>query len=84
MRKQITIVGVGDRRQGTSPKNQKPYDFTPVSFTYEMPWTKGLKAATCNVSQDCMPGYTPAIGDTVEAVMREDYRTGAVYIDAIL
>lgn len=84
MRKQITIVGVGDRRQGTSPKTGKSYDFTPISFTYEMPWTKGLKAATANVSQDSMPGYTPSIGDSREVVMREDYRTGAVYIDAIL
>lgn len=83
MRKVITIVGVGDRRQGTSAKGRE-YDFTPVSFTYEMPWTQGLRAATCNVSQDAMPGYTPCIGDEVEVVMREDYRTGAVYVDAIL
>ena len=83
MRKVITIVGVGDRRQGVSAKGRE-YDFTPVSFTYEMPWTKGLRAATCNISQDSMLDYTPAIGDEVEVVMREDYRTGAVYVDAIL
>lgn len=83
MRKVITIVGVGDRRQGVSAKGRK-YDFTRVSFTYEMPWTKGLRAATSNISQDAMLDYTPAIGDQVEVVMREDYRTGAVYVDAIL
>ena len=83
MRKVIKIVGVGDRRQGVSAKGRE-YDFTPVSFTYDMPWTKGLRAATCNISQDSMPDYTPAIGDEVEVVMREDYRTGAVYVDAIL
>ena len=83
MRKEITIVGIGDRRQGTSAKGRN-YDFTPISFTYEDPWTRGLKAATSKVDQDCMPDYTPAIGDTVEAVMREDYRSGAVFIEAIL
>lgn len=83
MRKVIKIVGVGDRRQGTSAKGRE-YDFTPVSFVYEMPWTKGYKAASANVSQDCMGDYTPAVNDEKEVVMREDYRTGAVYIDAIL
>ena len=83
MRKVITIVGVGDRRQGVSAKGRE-YDFTPVSFTYEMPWTKGLRASTCNINQDAMPDYIPSIGDQVEVVLREDYRTGAVYVDAIL
>lgn len=83
MRKTITIVGVGDRRQGTS-KTGKGYDFTPVSFTYEMPWTRGLKAATCNINQDCMPDYTPSLGDVVEAVIREDYKSGQVFVEAII
>ena len=83
MRKIIKIVGLGDRKQGVSAKGRE-YDFTPVSFTYQMPWTKGLRAATCNINQDAMLDYTPAIGDEVEVVMREDYRTGAVYVDAIL
>ena len=83
MRKVIKIVGLGDRRQGVSAKGRE-YDFTPVSFTYEMPWVNGYNAATCNINQDCMLDYTPAIGDEVEVVMREDYRTGSVYVDAIL
>lgn len=83
MRKVIKIVGLGDRRQGVSAKGRE-YDFTPVSFTYEMPRTKGYRAVTCNINQEAMADYTPAIGDEVEVVMREDYRTGAVYVDAIL
>ena len=84
MRKTITIIGVGDRRQGVSAKTNKPYDFTPVSFTYEMPFVSGVKGATANVAQDCMPNYSPRVGDSVEVVMREDFRTGSVYIDAVL
>ena len=83
MRKVIKIVGLGDRRQGVSAKGRE-YDFTRVSFTYEDPWTKGSRAATCNINQDAMADYIPAIGDEIEVVMREDYRTGAVYVDAIL
>lgn len=83
MRKVIKIVGVGERRQGVSSKG-RDYDFTPVSFTYDMPNVKGSKAATCIVSQNAMLDYIPSVGDEVEVVMREDYRTGAVYVDAIL
>ena len=84
MRKTITIIGVGDRRQGVSAKTNKPYDFTPVSFTYDVPFMYGVKAATANVAQDCMGDYTPLIDDVIEVIMHEDYRTGSVYIDAVL
>lgn len=83
MRKTIKIVGVGDRRQGMS-KTGKPYDFTPVHFCYEQPWIRGFAAASCNVSQDCMGDYTPAVNDEKEVVMHQDFKTGAVYIDAVL
>lgn len=84
MRKYINIVGVGNRMSGTGKNSGKPYDFTPVAFTYDDRFTAGLKAATVNINQDAMGGYTPAVGDTVEVVMREDYKSGRVYVDAVL
>lgn len=84
MRKYINIVGVGNRMAGTGKSSGKPYDFTPVAFTYDDKLTTGLKAATANINADSLAGYVPAIGDSVEVVMREDYKTGRVFIDAVL
>lgn len=83
MRKFISIVGVGKRMSGTG-KTGKPYDFTPVAFTYDDQYISGVKCATANINADSMAGYSPAVGDTVEVVMREDYKTGRVYVDAVL
>ena len=84
MRKFITIVGVGNRMSGTGKNSGKPYDFTPVSFTYDDKFVTGVKAASCNINADSMRDYTPNIGDTVEVVLREDFKTGRVFIDAVL
>lgn len=84
MRKYINIVGVGNRMSGTGKTSGKPYDFTPVAFTYEDNYITGVKACTVNINQDAMGGYVPAIGDSVEVVMREDYKSGRVYVDAVL
>lgn len=84
MRKHINIVGVGKRMSGTGKTSGKPYDFTPVSFTYDDSFIAGVKAATVNINADAMAGYVPNIGDTVEVVMREDFKTGRVYVDAVL
>lgn len=84
MRKYINIVGVGNRMAGTGKNSGKPYDFTPVAFTYDDCFTAGLKAATVNINADSLAGYVPAVGDSVEVVMREDYKSGRVYVDAVL
>ena len=39
MRKIINIVGVGNRMSGTGKSSGRPYDFTPVSFTYDDKFT---------------------------------------------
>lgn len=83
MRKTIKIVGVGDRRQGVS-KTGKQYDFTPISFCYEQPWVRGYAAATCNVNQDCMGDYVPAVNDEKDVVFHQDFKSGSIFIDAIL
>ena len=82
MRKIINIVGLGDRKQGIS-KTGRPYDFTPISFTFEDPFTHGLKAANTLLRQDCCPeGYVPCVGEAVEVFLRGD-KTGAWYIDGV-
>ena len=84
MRKIINIVGVGNRMSGTGKNSGRPYEFTPVSFTYDDKFTAGLKAANCNIDAEALSGYVPAIGDSVEVVMREDYKTGRVYVEAVI
>lgn len=83
MRNPIQIVGLGDRKIGTS-KAGKPYDFVAVSFLYPDKYTTGSKAATSLVSGtevDAVGGLL--IGQEYDTV----YHTGpngVVYIDAIL
>lgn len=81
MRKEITIVGVGARRNGVS-NSGKAYDFTPIAFTFPSEVFDGVEAHTVNVSQDCMGKFIPMVGDVVEAVMHSsNFR---IYVDAIL
>ena len=84
MRKYINIVGVGNRMTGTGKNSGKPYDFTPVAFTYDDRLITGVKCATVNIGQDSLGDYVPSVGDTVEVVIREDYKTGRVFVDAVL
>ena len=51
-RTKMKIVGLGNRMQGVSKKNGKPYDFQPISFVYKDQYTTGYKAATSNVPGD--------------------------------
>lgn len=82
MRKEITIVGVGETKTGKSEKTGREYCFTPISFTYEDVYTNGVAAQTVNVDSSALGDYVPGIGDVVEAVMHtKNFR---IYIDAIL
>ena len=40
-RTKMKIVGLGNRMQGVSKKNGKPYDFQPISFVYKDQYTNG-------------------------------------------
>lgn len=68
---EINVVGVGERRQGTSQKNGKPYDMVNIAFTYPDPYqaTKGLLAASApmNGAQYEMCPVSP--GDTIEVIL---------------
>ena len=48
----MKVVGLGERKSGVSTKNNKPYDFIPISFIFEDKFTEGFKAATSNVGYD--------------------------------
>lgn len=84
MRTTITIKGVGSRKAGISSKTQKPYDFTPVHFTYDSPYVTGEAAACSSIDAGTLHGYEPRVGDVFEAFVREDYRTGRVYVDGFI
>lgn len=83
MRSNITIVGLGQRKMGVSQKTNKPYDFLPVSFTYDDPFFTGQKAATANIPGpdiDNIGGLK--IGQQYDAVFHN--YNNAVVIDALL
>ena len=61
MRAKAKIVGIGNRKSGISTKNNKAYDFTPVSFVYEDQNVNGFAAGTANVDQSvlaALPGLS--------------------------
>ena len=82
MKKEITIVGVGQRMSGTSKKTGKPYDFTEISFTYEDEQTEGVKACCSLVDQSILEGYEISPGWVHDVVMH--YNMGKVVVDAFL
>lgn len=84
MKKIINVVGVGRRMAGTARNSGNPYDFTPVSFTFEDSEFRGLRCATVNIDKETLGEYTPSVGDSVEVVMHEDFRTRRLYVDAVL
>lgn len=82
MRKQITLVGIGERRQGVSKATNKPYDFTPVSFTFEDGLFRGVRAVTVNVVPDVFPPELMEVGGHYDAVLHNsNYQ---IYLDAVI
>lgn len=80
MRKQVTIVGVGNRRAGVS-KAGKKYDFTPISFEFEDLEMTGFRAETVDATADALGDYVPQCGDKVVAVFH--YSNYRPYLDVI-
>lgn len=84
MRANITVVGLGKRMKGVSPKTGNAYDFQSVSFLFDDKWTTGRRAATCmvqGVDIDAVGGQLmiDADYDVVYHTIKD-----AVYIDAVL
>lgn len=81
MRSNIKIVGIGQRRSGTSTKTNKGYDFTPISIVFTDGQTAGYRAETVNVNSADLPASL-ALDSVYDAVMH--YSNNKLYIDAIL
>lgn len=83
MRTNIKIVGIGERKSGVSAKNGKPYDFQPISFVFPDTYTKGLKAATANVSGDMLDAIGGVKLEEEKEIFFHTYNNNVV-IDGIL
>ncbi len=84
MRTTIKIVGLGTRMTGTSKKNNKPYDFIPVSFVYkDTKRMEGYCAATSNISGDMVDAIGGIQLNEEREVFYHTYNN-AVVIDGIL
>lgn len=81
MRTNIKITGIGPRVSGTSKKNNKPYDFTPISIVFPDGRTAGFRAETVNVNTADLPASL-ALDAEFDAVMH--YANNQLYIDAFL
>lgn len=69
MRKQITILGVGPRKSGTSKKTGRPYDMTDVSISYYDPNYNGDHAETIALSAEVLEHRIPQPGDVWDVEM---------------
>lgn len=82
-RTKMKIVGLGNRMQGVSKKNGKPYDFQPISFVYKDQYTAGYKAATSNVPGDMIDAIGGVKVDEEREIFFHGYN-GTVTVDGIL
>lgn len=82
-RTKMKIVGLGNRMQGVSKKNGKPYDFQPISFVYKDQYTIGYKAATSNVPGDMIDAIGGVKVDEEREIFFHGYN-GTVTVDGIL
>ena len=82
-RTKMKIVGLGNRMQGVSKKNGKPYDFQPISFVYKDQYTNGYKAAISNVPGDMIDAIGGVKVDEEREIFFHGYN-GTVTVDGIL
>lgn len=64
------IVGIGTRKNGVSRKNNKPYDFTPVSLLYQVPGFTGQAAITLNLQPDDISAIQAATSFSVGGIFQ--------------
>lgn len=67
------IVGIGKRMSGVSKKNNKPYDFIPVSLLYESPGFTGRAGVTLNLNAEQVAAIKDfCVGGIFDAVVYFD------------
>lgn len=75
MKREISIVGVGAHKVGTS-KAGRAYDFTEVCISYEDTRFQGHHAETVNLSAEVLEGRIPRPGDIwVVEMYQQNYQT---------
>lgn len=82
MRIKAKVVGIGERKSGTSKKGRK-YDFTPFHLVYPDKNTEGYAVANANVDQSILDAIPmPKINDEVEIFCH--FYNGNMSVDGIL
>lgn len=82
MRIRAKIVGIGERKSGTSNKGRQ-YDFTPFNLIYPDKNTEGYAAACANVDQSILDAIDmPKLNDEVDIFCH--FYKGSMTIDGIL
>lgn len=81
MRANVKVIGIGERVSGTSEKNGKGYDFTPICIAFKDDKFTGHRAERVNVRTTEIPvGIT--VGSEYDCVMH--FAFGSIFIDAFL
>lgn len=82
MRKNVHVIGVGQRKAGLAKKTGKKYDFTEISIGYEVDGVTGMRCETVAFDQAVIGDRVIAPGDILDLVFHQaNFKT---YIDAIL
>ena len=82
MRIKAKIIGMGERKSGTSKKG-RAYDFTPFHLVYEDKNTEGFAVATANVDQSILdPIPLPKVNDEIDLFCH--FYNGSMTVDGIL
>ena len=82
MRKEVQVIGVGQRKAGLGKKSGKKYDFTEFAIAYDADGFTGQKCETVKIDADIIGGRVIAPGEVLDLVMHQaNFKT---YVDAIL
>lgn len=82
MRKNVNVIGVGQRKAGLGKKSGKKYDFTEFGIAYEDTGFTGMKCETVAIDAEIIGDRVIAPGDTLDLVFHQaNFKT---YVDAIL
>lgn len=82
MRTTAKVVGIGERKSGTSKKGRN-YDFTPLHLIYADKNTEGYAVACTNVDQSILDAIPrPKVNDEIEIFCH--FYNGSMTVDGIL
>ena len=81
MRKKVKVVGLGQRKTGTS--NGRNYDFVPVSFVYSDEYVNGLRAAHANIDSSMLNDFGGIkLNDEIDMIFH--FVKNQIYVDGIV